>query len=42
MSCALGGEVEDTLFVVTAQVTSESLHAGTGKGAVRAYRIERR
>ena len=42
VSCALGGELEDTLFVVTAQVTSESLHAGTGKGAVRAYRIERR
>ncbi len=42
VACAVGGELEDTLFVVTAKVTVEELHAGTGTGAVRAYRIERR
>jgi sugar lactone lactonase YvrE len=42
VACAVGGELEDTLFVVTAKVTVEEFHAGTGTGAVRAYRIERR
>ena len=42
VACAVGGERDDTLFVVTAQVTAASLHAGIGTGAVRAYRIERR
>lgn len=42
VACAVGGEGDDTLFVVTAQVTPASLHDGIGTGAVRAYRIERR
>ena len=42
VACAVGGQLGDTLFVVTAQVTAESLHDGIGSGAVRAYRIERR
>ncbi|GAC1399112.1 MAG: SMP-30/gluconolactonase/LRE family protein [Mycobacterium sp.] len=41
VACAVGGDGEDTLFVVTAQVTAADLHAGTGTGAVRAYRIAR-
>lgn len=41
VACAVGGERGDTLFVVTAKVTVEDLHAGRGTGAVRAYRIER-
>jgi sugar lactone lactonase YvrE len=42
VACAVGDEHEDTLFTVTAEVTVESMHHGTGTGAVRAYRIERR
>lgn len=41
VACAVGGADHDTLFVVTAEVTHQSMHDGRGSGAVRAYRIER-